>query len=808
MRTRIALHACMIVAAGAQFACGLEITGQVVDCKARPVEGAEVAVYEQSSVGRFEDHGKLTSPIMKTDSQGRFHCQANVSVQKATYVVARKSGMALAWDRLNRGEFALGRGLFLLVLEPPCVLVGQLVDPNGKPVPRARVQALPVTSYLDRLAQRPILAPKEWFAAATDSQGRFRFEQFAADVSATFRVNVPGSDSTYVFRTQQKAACGFEVWRSDIRLVLPKEGTVKGRVVNDRGQPVDGVDLLTGSAEDPEYTGLYLVRRTRSNPDGTFAIVNIPEGPHQIDVVPPEQGPESWVSKSVNVLLKPGQTVADATIQVTRGGILDVTVLDNRTKRPLSNVRVNARGQEWSRIRPALTDAKGVARLRVPAAQFSLDVRADDFYPWRNTEQVADGQIVTYQALLVPLAEFTGRVLDSANHPVTDVAVTIHPFGDHAYTDDRGRFAGHWDEQRGARGGIVVARNARNGVAAAVPVADWSKRADLRLVPAWTLTGKIVDPNGVGIPAARVALGFSSHNCLGDLGVEVLTDAQGGFEMNAIPPMQPSFRYSLSVNAAGYGSRGNSWISPSGSPGATIDIGMIQLPLADLSVSGIVVDANGTPVAHVCVTAKTLDGYPPPEKSTATNEKGEFNFRCLCRGPILLQAGFANVPGGAGSIRTELPTQSVKIIMKQDIRTTGEVPILGKPLPSLADLSGTLASAQVKGRPILLCLVDIEQRPSRQCLSELTKKAGGLATQGVSLLVVQTSKVDMKQYETWLKENSVTIPLHATSADFETKRSAWGVKAVPWLILADKSHVVRAEGFAVGDLDKALQEVK
>lgn len=35
-----------------------------------------------------------------------------------------------------------------------------------------------------------------------------------------------------------------------------------------------------------------------------------------------------------------------------------------------------------------------------------------------------------------------------------------------------------------------------------------------------------------------------------------------------------------------------------------------------------------------------------------------------------------------------------------------------------------------------------------------------------------------------------------------------GVKAVPWLILTDKSHIVRAEGFAVGELDKIFQEVK
>ena len=34
---------------------------------------------------------------------------------------------------------------------------------------------------------------------------------------------------------------------------------------------------------------------------------------------------------------------------------------------------------------------------------------------------------------------------------------------------------------------------------------------------------------------------------------------------------------------------------------------------------------------------------------------------------------------------------------------------------------------------------------------------------------------------------------------------SWGVRAQPWLILTDKEHVVRAEGFSVDELDDKIE---
>jgi len=239
---------CGLLAAGENNK--LTITGRVVDYMARPVEGAEIAIYEKE-YRNGEYLPKMIAPTGKTNQEGHFELQADVSSQYDTFVVARKAGLALAWDGLNYSSNTMGKGHFLLVLEPACTLTGVVVDHEGNPVSGAEVQALPKTSYMSRLRQRPILAPKEWLTTETNSQGIFCFNQFAADVSCDFWVKARQLNCTYKFTTHYQNGCGFDVWRSDIRLVLPQEVKVKGHVVEAKtGKPVVGAELTIQADRD------------------------------------------------------------------------------------------------------------------------------------------------------------------------------------------------------------------------------------------------------------------------------------------------------------------------------------------------------------------------------------------------------------------------------------------------------------------------------------------------------------------------------------------------------------------------------
>jgi len=42
--------------------------------------------------------------------------------------------------------------------------------------------------------------------------------------------------------------------------------------------------------------------------------------------------------------------------------------------------------------------------------------------------------------------------------------------------------------------------------------------------------------------------------------------------------------------------------------------------------------------------------------------------------------------------------------------------------------------------------------------------------------------------------------------DEEKTKFNWGLKAQPWLILTDRAHIVRAEGFALEELSQKLSQ--
>jgi hypothetical protein len=40
----------------------------------------------------------------------------------------------------------------------------------------------------------------------------------------------------------------------------------------------------------------------------------------------------------------------------------------------------------------------------------------------------------------------------------------------------------------------------------------------------------------------------------------------------------------------------------------------------------------------------------------------------------------------------------------------------------------------------------------------------------------------------------------------EKVRFNWGVKSLPWLVLTDKKHIVRTEGFGIDELNVKIKE--
>jgi protocatechuate 3,4-dioxygenase beta subunit len=800
---------CLWIVAGTWIptTSAMTITGQVVDNKARPVQGAEVVVCEKYRIGFFSEDARTISPVVRTDAEGRFALDVGVTSQRDAFLVARKAGLAHTWEWLNGTLSTRDRKHFPLVLEPPCVLAGQVVDADGKPVAKAEVQATPAALWGFNGGESWALpGPQAWFAVTTDAQGRFRFEQFAADVSAGLRVRAPGGESRYVFHLHGSDFLGFQVGEADIRVVLPREGTIRGRTVDGQGRPVGGVDLMIRSdRERKDAPHPFIARTTRSEATGAFVFAGVPEGLHWVGVPVPEQGPHLWTTVESKVSVKAGG-VTDVTIRVSKGGILEVTALDVRTRRPLAGAQLHVGSPQGHYGDSATTDATGVARVQLPPETYEVHVRAGMLSACKSTEKITDGQTIRRHALLTPPPRIAGRVFDPRGQPAVDVEAAVYPFGDRLYTDAQGKFEAGYDERYGTEGRLATARDVKRGLAAAISMSSSSRSVDLTLGPAWTLTGRVADPNGTGIPAARVSLHLEVHYCVSDTGVEILTDPQGRFEMKTVPRIPRGPEYNLSVNAAGYGPAKHLRIFPYGPAGASMELGTIRLSPAKASVSGIVVDARGVPAAGVPVFVNDPLEFDQPPKSTATNERGEFAIQRLCRGPACLQASFASSPGGSASLKTRLPARDVKMVLGKDFPPSPEASVVDTAPLQLTDLGSYLVHLQTDGRPILLCFIDIRQQSSRQCVAELTRKADALEAKGIITVALQASPEGTNELYAQLDAHCTAFPRRMVREDFEIRKAAWGIKSVPWLILTDKKHRAVAEGFRLDELDKRVEE--
>jgi len=132
-------------------------------------------------------------------------------------------------------------------------------------------------------------------------------------------------------------------------------------------------------------------------------------------------------------------------------------------------------------------------------------------------------------------------------------------------------------------------------------------------------------------------------------------------------------------------------------------------------------------------------------------------------------------------------------------------PLLGKPLPDLNRLNVTLEN--VSDKVILVCFFDMNQRPSRYCLTQLTKQAETLKDKGIIVIGIQAPKVEEKTIGEWVKKNDIPFPVGMIQDNEKCIRFDWAVCSLPWLILTDRSHVIRAEGFGFDKLDNIIEEM-
>jgi gluconolactonase len=231
--------------------------------------------------------------------------------------------------------------------------------------------------------------------------------------------------------------------------------------------------------------------------------------------------------------------------------------------------------------------------------------------------------------------------------------------------------------------------------------------------------------------------------------------------------------------------RGKELIAPEGSDGMTIDNeGNIYL-----TTSGVAVyDKQGNKIETIDVPERPANvcfGGKDNQTLFITARTSLYSVKMRVKGAGQKKIEYEELV--IGSIGTAIKTPS----------------LIGKPLPELGQMGIELPD-DASEKMILVCLWDVQQRPSRNYVKELAKKADDLAKEDVVVACVQVADVEDTVIEEWVKENEIPFAMGRSVAEEGKSTFDWGVKSMPWLILTDRMHIVTSEGFALSDLDEQI----
>jgi hypothetical protein len=783
------------------------LKGTVLDAEDRPVPGARVELHPPPTGLPPLDIALTTHTEEPISSQldGTFQIPLPPG---AAVILIRKPGLAPSWKQFWNVQADVEERF---VLSPPSTLGGIVVDAGDQPVAGAEVFASFAFLTADlgggRRSYSIISGPpaRQLFSTRTTADGRFQIENFPEQAVADLAIHAPGLAlrSPASDRPIRPETMPGRAGRQDLRLVVESAGQIEGRVVTQGAGPVPTPITLWMQPQQPGVLA-------RQDPltaadDGTFRIPDLAAGTYRLHATFGTNAFPDLVAEPVPVSVEAGQTSDGVTILATPGGVLRVRTLSAPTQQTAAGANIHAHGQHYHTT--AISDDHGSVAFRLPPGSYQVGASQANA---RSPEQhitIQTSQTQQIELILEPPPTITGVVLDPQRQPAAALEVMLFggyfgPGAARTTTDDQGRYSITWDPRRFS--GIdhtvcLIVRDPARNLAIARDIDDETRELDLHLEPGLTLAGRIETIDGTPLPDAVITLFLWSGNMGTTFGEPNPSDAAGRFEMSALPHDR---RYSLSATAAGYGSA-NQQVDGETNESNRVELEPFILRVADLPLAGQLLDADDQPVVGAYVN---IQGDGQPNASTQTDQDGRFAFDAVCEGLVRL---FASAQNSYGSATAEAGDTNIvlRVGTSQHQPVAPQRPTLtGRPLPDLSAV-GLDASHRPDDRPLVLCLFDAEQRPSRRAFHWLAEQQETLARKGVVVAAVQVVEMDNDTFQTWIAANPAPFPVGRIPAPSAETQWATGVAALPWLILADAHGRVVADGFGIEELDDKLQQL-
>ena len=780
--------------------------GTVVDEAGKPVTGATLELFNFAQP--FSPTGEAMKPAKTTSSsaKGEFEFPGPAA---QVLLFAYKPGLAPAWVYNWRPS---GDVEEQLVLTAPTTISGTVLDEKDQPVANAEVWLSKgyseVTSGGGRTSQYvPMMPHRNLFSAKTGADGKFRIE--GCPTNAAFDLEVKASEKCLRLTQRQFTSAETMLWRpglKDLKLVVQAAGVVEGKLRSHAsGDPIAGATIsLQAQGRSEASAGLH---PELTKADGTFRFAEVPPGSYSVHALFGTNNPHHLVAEYAKVNVEAGRTTRDIELAGVKAAFLEVQVAGKSDRKPLAGVNVNASGRSFGA--GGVTDTKGTVELALVPGEYTVTTYAQNRREQQSSVSVETNAPKKIQMEIEAPRMITGVVLDPAGKPVSGLALRIMPewrlnLGT-LKTDTQGRFSFPWNSMSTGNPNetcCIVARDVARNLATAEDLTDETRDLELKLQPGLSVSGRVEDLQGKPLTKATVQLffwagnsGFSFEN------KPTKVDDDGRFLIKGLPVGR---RYSSSATARGYGSQSQEIRSEDGDTNV-VNLAPFALNVADQKLAGQVVDADDKPVASAWVN---IHGPGQPNASIRTDTDGRFKLDEVCEGSVQVSASsersYGNVQAQAGDTNV-----LVKLgVNSYSVRETPRRPsLVGKPLPDLAAL-GLGGDCPPAGKPVLLCLIDIDQRPCRRFARLLNEQVGALHQKGITVIALQAAISTPESFKEWKDANPVEFPLGQLTEKSQKTKWITDVESFPWLILTDKTHSVVAEGFAFEELETKLKIVE
>ncbi|GAG23562.1 unnamed protein product, partial [marine sediment metagenome] len=239
---------------------------------------------------------------------------------------------------------------------------------------------------------------------------------------------------------------------------------------------------------------------------------------YYVYVESPKSGLAEWTAKPVIVTTEAGKTSRHVTLELIRGGIAEIEITDGKSGEPVEGATASIYDYRIH-FSGAPSGKDGIIRIRLaPGEKYDLRSVYKHGYVTgrvRTAFTIAEGETNSFKVSLTPLTKVKGVVLDESGKPVEVAKLWIFPRGGwitQSTTRD-GKFEGTWDYTAASPSGVnmrfvLIAQHRQRDLAQVAEIGDGTKgvNATIALQEAYTVKGRVVDPDGKPVSDARILL--------------------------------------------------------------------------------------------------------------------------------------------------------------------------------------------------------------------------------------------------------------------------------------------------------------